>query len=119
MGWARYYQRRDAIDAALAAAAGNPGGELPLTGLPAVERVFSDRTELLLAMQHRWTQQLQGRLELALERAARQDTDRVAAFNDAWQRTAAVNPVLREVLDTHLDAPTRPDRTADRQLTSR
>lgn len=102
MSWKRYHQRRQAMDIALTRATRDPSA-LPYSEHPLVEAAFESRTELLLALQYTWSQQLNGRLELALYEADRNDTDRVEAVADAWRRTARENPVLRRVLDAHLD----------------
>lgn len=64
--------------------------------------MFAGRGELLLALQHRWTLLLTARLELAMLDA---DTggDRVDAVANAWRELAGAEPVLRRVLDAHLD----------------
>lgn len=102
MSWQRYYQRRHAMDAALTRAARDQGG-LPHAEHPLVAAAFDSRTDLVLALHHRWTQQLNGRLQLALHEADQSDKDRVEAVSDAWTRTATDNPVLRRVLDEQMD----------------
>lgn len=94
MSWSDFYRRRDALDAVLRAAAGDPAAPL------AFDRdVFADEDELLLALHHRWLQQLTGRLGAALEDS---DDDRVETVARTWRVLAAEQPVLRAVLDAHL-----------------
>jgi hypothetical protein len=103
MSWTRFYQRRHAMEAALTHATRNPG-ELPYSEHPLVQAAFDSRTDLVLALQYRWTQQLNGRLQLALDEADQNDIDRVEAVSEAWARTAEANSVLRRVLDENLDS---------------
>lgn len=88
MGWNDFYRRRDALDRIV------DSGEL------AVPDMFDGPGEVLLALQHRWSLRLAGRVELA-ELA----DDPVGAIRDAWRETAAANPSLRHLLDEHADHP--------------
>ncbi|HWM03007.1 MAG TPA: hypothetical protein VNP92_11810 [Actinophytocola sp.] len=94
MGWEDFYRRRDALDAVL------DRGEL--TAPPP----FTDTDEVLLALHHRWSLRLAGRVELA-ELAAADDPalDLVDAVRAAWRETAAAEEALRNLLDTHADRP--------------
>ena len=94
MSWSDYYRRRDVIDAVLASA--GPIEEI-FTGIPAAAEVFATTDELLLALDHKWTQQLTGRIGMALSEET--DGDRVDAVSAAWRRTVAENPRLRRLLD--------------------
>jgi AcrR family transcriptional regulator len=87
MGWQDFYARRDALNAAI------EQGELRPSA------AFPDENELLLALQHRWTQRLTARVELA----ELTDDDPVDAVGAAWRRTAEDNPQLRALLDEHAD----------------
>ncbi|ANZ35135.1 hypothetical protein BBK82_02665 [Lentzea guizhouensis] len=90
MTWANHYRRRDALDAVLHDARRDPSA--PLIVDP---DVFSSLDELLLALQHRWTNKLTARMETAaLDGPV--DEERVTA------ELAADEPVLRAVLDAHL-----------------
>ena len=103
MGWTDFYRRRDALDQIIA------GGEL------AVPDMFDDPGEVLLALQHRWSLQLAGRVELA--EAA---DDQVGAIRDAWRATAAANPALRRLLDEHAGHPAlRPMIRAEHRMLAR
>lgn len=88
MGWNDFYHRKDALDRIV------DSGEL------AVPDMFEGPGEVLLALQHRWSLQLAGRVELA-ELA----DDQVDAIRDAWRETAVANPSLRRLLDEHADHP--------------
>ncbi|TQM80387.1 hypothetical protein FHX81_2716 [Saccharothrix saharensis] len=93
MSWSDFYRRRDALDAVLRAAAGDPAAPL------AFDRdLFATEDELLLALHYRWMQQLTGRLGAALE----DSDDRVETVARTWRALAAEQPVLRAVLDAHL-----------------
>ncbi|MEO6085747.1 MAG: hypothetical protein ABIQ18_21800 [Umezawaea sp.] len=90
MGWNDFYRRRDALDAVLRR---DPAGPLEFD-----RTAFETADELLLALHHRWLQQLTGRLGVALA-----DTDdRVEAVLRTWRVLAAEQPALRSVLDAHL-----------------
>lgn len=94
MGWTDFYRRRDALDAVLHAAAGDPAGPLTFD-----RDLFATEDELLLALHYRWMQQLTGRLGTALGDG---DDDRVETVARTWRALAAEQPVLRAVLDAHL-----------------
>jgi hypothetical protein len=99
MGWQDFYRRRDELNAAV------EQGELRAGD------VFATEHELLLALHHRWSQRLMARLELAML----EPTDPVDAVGEAWQRTAADNPELRDLLDKHA-ADLRPEIEAEQRL---
>jgi hypothetical protein len=88
MGWNDFYRRREALD------------HIVETGELDVPDMFDGPGEVLLALQHRWSQQLAGRVELA-ETAE----DPVGAVRDAWRETAAANPALRSLLDGYASHP--------------
>jgi hypothetical protein len=94
MSWSDFYRRRDALDAVLRAAAGDPAAPLTFD-----RDLFATEDELLLALHYRWMQQLTGRLGAALEDS---DDDRVETVARTWRALAAEQPVLRAVLDAHL-----------------
>ncbi|OLF16573.1 hypothetical protein [Actinophytocola xanthii] len=100
MGWQEHYRRRDALDAVIAS-----GGEL------SVPEPFTDLDELLLALHHRWSMRLAGRLELAVTAAERDpDLDRARAVGEAWRASAADNAALRRILERHADRPVLRER---------
>lgn len=89
MGWQEYYQRRDALDQVVAAGRLNvPDG-------------FTDESEVLLALQYRWTLHLTGRLEMAEHTGG----DLVDGVRHAWLATASANAPLRRLLDEHIGHP--------------
>ncbi len=92
MGWNEYYRRRDALNGVI------ERGEL------SVPDGFDGPVEVLLALHHRWSLQLVGRLELAAE-AAEAAGDPVEAVGDAWRAAAAANPALLALLDEHAGHP--------------
>lgn len=103
MSWTDFYQRRDAIDQVLRQAGRNPGRGLPFAELPEVTKHFASKEDLALALQYKWSQLLLGRIGVALADAEKSpDVDHVAAVAAAWRRTAADNPVLRELLDDYV-----------------
>ena len=103
MGWHDFYRRRDALDRII------DSGEL------AVPDMFDGPGEVLLALQHRWSLQLAGRVELA-ELA----DDQVGAIRDAWRATATANPALRRLLDEHAGHPAlRPMIRAEHRMLAR
>ena len=93
MSWNDYYRRRDVIDAVLATTGTI---EDAFTQVPDAAAVFADTDELLLALDHKWTQQLTARIGLALSET---EGDRVDAVAAGWRRTVAENPALRRILD--------------------
>jgi hypothetical protein len=94
MSWNDYYRRRDVIDAVLA----SPGPiEETFTRVPDAAAVFADTDELLLALDHKWTQRLTARIGLAL--SDNTEGDRVDAVSAAWRQTVAENGALRRLLD--------------------
>ena len=103
MGWDSYYRRRDAIDAVLAAAATDSEAGLPFSELPEVAEAFESREDVALALQYKWSQLLNGRINLALADTDYHDGDPVEAVSKAWRATAADNPVLRRLLDTYAE----------------
>lgn len=93
MGWHDYYRRRDALDRVVAEGLAVPEG-------------FGGEDEVLLALHHRWSLRLAGRLELAVDDAERDPAiDLVDAVGEAWRETAADNRELRGLLDEHADHP--------------
>jgi hypothetical protein len=92
MGWNDFYRRRDALNSVI------ERGEL------SVPDPFDGPTEVLLALHHRWSLQLAGRVELASEVGPAED-DPVDAVGTAWRAAAAANPGLRRLLDEYVDHP--------------
>src|SRR5262245_28457821 len=98
MGWNDFYRRRDALDGVV------ERGEL------VVPDGFDGPDEVLLALHHRWSLRLAGRVELAS--LAEDPIDAVGA---AWRETTAANAGLRHLLDEHADDPVLRDVTLAEQ----
>lgn len=96
MSWADYYRRRDAIDVVLARAGRHESyDDIAL-------EVFGGSDELMLALRYKWSQQLHGRVAVALAEAEQApDIDHVAAVATAWRTTARRHPTLRRLLDEY------------------
>lgn len=102
MSWNDFHRRREAMNAALAQAERDPDGPLPFEDIPQVTAEFADPEELLLAMQHKWTQLLTGKVGVALDEAEHDPhVDGVEAVVNSWRELAEQEPVLRRVLDRH------------------
>ena len=70
--------------------------------VPDAQHVFDDTTDLLLDLQMRWFQRLNGQLELQLSEGS-DDPEQTAI--DAWKTAAAAMPGGRALLDTNLRRP--------------
>lgn len=104
MTWNDHYRRRDALEAAVEHARTHPSDRPGPDTVPAARGVFEDADDLLCALQHRWTQLLTGRLDLAAGESGEDGHfDRLTAVRVAWQRTAEANPGLRALLDDHVE----------------
>jgi len=102
MSWTDFYRRRDAIELVLAEARNNPGAGLPFDALPAVTEIFTDREDLALALQYKWSQILLGRIAAAqLEAGQDPRIDHVEAVSMAWRTASRLHPELRALLDEH------------------
>jgi hypothetical protein len=88
MGWDEFYRRRDALDRVVERGTLEAPDDL---GGP---------DELLLALHHRWSLRLAGRVELA-----ELDGDPVEAVGAAWRAAAVADPALRHLLDEYADRP--------------
>ncbi|GAA2799194.1 hypothetical protein [Saccharopolyspora taberi] len=106
MSWNDFYQRQHAIQAVLDHAEAHPGDRLDPQAVPRARAVFADTDDLVPALQHKWLQLITGRIGVALSEVEDDPHgDRVEAVTAAWRTTATRNPVLRAVLDKHLDEP--------------
>lgn len=85
-----YHARKAVIDEVLELAATDPIGALRVHG---VDSLFGGPEGLLRALQYRWTNHLDAKLDYALETGADPA--------DAWAELAAEQPVLRALLDDH------------------
>jgi hypothetical protein len=70
--------------------------------VPEAKNVFDDTTDLLLDVQMRWFQRLNGQMELQLTEGS-DDPEQTAI--DAWKAAAAAMPGARTLLDTNLRRP--------------
>ena len=70
--------------------------------VPEAKTVFDDTTDLLLDVQMRWFQRLNGQMELQLTEGS-DDPEQTAI--DAWKAAAAAMPGARTLLDTNLRRP--------------
>ncbi|SFE04545.1 hypothetical protein SAMN04487819_10722 [Actinopolyspora alba] len=105
MSWQRFHRRQQAIGFLLERLARTPDRLPDPRSHDELSDVFADRQRLLCALQHKWTQQLTGRLDTRLSECDGSSGDRLEAARLAWQDTAAENPVLRAALDRHATAP--------------
>jgi hypothetical protein len=101
MTWDEHRRRRAALTLVLDHAAAHPGAGLPYAELPEVSNAFGDRSDLVLALQYRWSQALWSRIEL-LSTNIRQPSDAEALARQAWSQCAAEHATLRRLLDAHL-----------------
>ena len=102
MGWQDFYRRRDALNAAV------EQGELRTS------EAFRSERDLLLALQHRWSQRLTARVELAMLDADN-PADPVDAVGAAWRETASHNASLRALLDRY-DRDLHPHLAAEHRM---
>jgi hypothetical protein len=100
MSWSDFYRRRDIIETVLRAARNAPDGPLPFDDVPGARDTFGSEENLLLALNHKWTQVLSGHLRAATVG----DTDHVEAVTRAWRKAVDGHAVLRAVLDAHAEA---------------
>ncbi|OZM70034.1 hypothetical protein CFN78_27590 [Amycolatopsis antarctica] len=101
MSWDDFYRRRDVMDAVLRRARRDPAGPLPFAEVPGATGMFGTETDLLLALHHRWSLLLAGRLRAAIGDAADVGGDgtHVDEVSRAWRATAEQHSTLRAVLD--------------------
>lgn len=103
MGWDDHKRRRAALKLVLERAGQRPDAGLPYEDLPEVRKVFTDRCDLVLALQYQWSQALWSRIEL-ISLDIRTPADASQLAREAWAQCAAANPVLRRLLDEQLEA---------------
>ncbi|OLT46955.1 hypothetical protein BJF85_00355 [Saccharomonospora sp. CUA-673] len=123
MSWNDYYRRRDVIDEVLRHARRDAGGPLPFDAVPGAAELFGTPENLLLAMHYRWRHTLGGRLRTTIGGPEETggipgggDSDDIDAVSRAWRSTVADNPVLRAVLDAHVDDHPELRRAHDAEL---
>ncbi|GAA5114838.1 hypothetical protein [Haloechinothrix salitolerans] len=108
MSWNDFYARRDIMRDAVDRAA-KDNGRLPFAELDGADELFGTEHQLLLALYHRWTLLLGGKLRAMAAapedgHAPDVDTDLPDRVGAAWRETAAEHPTLRAVLDTAIEA---------------
>jgi hypothetical protein len=104
MSWTDFYRRRDTIELVLDRARDNREAGMPFDELPAVTEIFTDREDLALALQYKWSQILLGRIAAAqLEADKTAHIDNVEAVTQAWRSASKTNPELRALLDAYAD----------------
>jgi hypothetical protein len=103
MTWDEHRRRNAALDAVLLYAATYPDSDLPLAEMPGLALLFGDRRGLVLALQHRWSQELWMRIQ-ARSLASRAATLKEGTLHSTqtWRECADANRVLRRLLDRHL-----------------
>lgn len=107
MSWNDFYARRDIMRDAIDRAAKNDG-RLPFAELDGAAELFGTERHLLLALYHRWTLLLSGKLRAMAAapedgHAPEVDTDLPDRVGTAWRETAAEHATLRAVLDTAIE----------------
>jgi len=101
MSWDDHKKRRAALTAVLDYAEAHPASGLPYAEVPGVQAAFGDRSDLILALQYKWSQALWSRIEL-LSAQMRQPCDASHLAQQAWNECASANATLRRLLDGHL-----------------
>lgn len=91
MSWNDFHARQAVLEAVLTRARLVPDAALPFDDVPGAVRHFGSPDNLLLALQHRWSNHLAARLDQA--------TADGTPFEDAWRELAAEQPTLRAILD--------------------
>lgn len=107
MSWSELHERHAVLEVVLARAQADPATALELDEMPDVVRLFGSVDNILLALQHRWTNHLAARLDQALEDGT--------TLDDAWLELAAQQPALRGILD-QAAAASRPLRDEQRRM---
>ncbi|WP_051400078.1 hypothetical protein [Haloechinothrix halophila] len=107
MSWNDFYARRDIMRDAIDRAV-TDDGRLPFTELDGAVELFGTERQLLLALYHRWTLLLSGKLRAMAAapedgHAPEVDTDLADRVGAAWRETAAEHATLRAVLDTAIE----------------
>ncbi|MFD1810943.1 hypothetical protein [Rhodococcus gannanensis] len=91
MSWSEFRARRQVLEDVLSRAETDPMVVRRLADVPGARRHFSSPDEILLALQHRWSEHLAALLDQAVEDGT--------APRDAWLHLAAEQPALRAALD--------------------
>lgn len=101
MSWTDFYRRQEILAATVRLAGRNPAEPLPLDEVPGAEDDFGTEENVLLALQHKWTQALTGRLRAEVIDPDDADGlgDHVDAVTRAWRAAFDEHETLRAVLD--------------------
>ncbi|MFD4180143.1 hypothetical protein [Rhodococcus sp. NPDC058514] len=91
MSWNDFHARQAVLEEVLTRARVDPDSALPFDEIPGAVRHFGSRDNLLLALQHRWSNHLAAKLD----QAGADGTP----FEGAWRQLAAEQPTLRALLD--------------------
>lgn len=101
MSWQQFHHRQHAIRVLLRRLRHRP--ELLDEPRPPedLRDAFDTSAQALCVLQHKWIQQLTGRIDVAAIEVDRHGGDRLEAVRRAWRRTSTSNAVLRATLDRH------------------
>ncbi|MEN0139494.1 MAG: hypothetical protein AAGC80_30380 [Rhodococcus sp. (in: high G+C Gram-positive bacteria)] len=91
MSWNDFRARRAVLDEILARADADPVAALRFDEVSGALRLFGSADNILLALQHRWSNHLAARLDQAVEDGT--------PLNAAWRELAWEQPALRALLD--------------------
>src|SRR6476661_4678086 len=92
MSWNDFRARRAVLEEVLARAHVDPAVALRFDEVPGAIQLFGSADNILLALQHRWSNHLAARLDQAVEDGT--------PVNSTWKALAAEQPALRALLDT-------------------
>ncbi|QSE85355.1 hypothetical protein [Rhodococcus koreensis] len=91
MSWNDFRARRAVLEEVLARAHVDPAVALRFDEVPGAIQLFGSADNILLALQHRWSNHLAARLDQAVEDGT--------PVNAAWRALASEQPALRALLD--------------------
>lgn len=91
MSWRNFHERRAVLEDVLSVAQFDVHAALEASESPDALRLFGCADNLLLALQHRWSNHLAAKLDQALEDGT--------PLEDEWFHLAAEQPALRALLD--------------------
>ncbi|MDT2007504.1 hypothetical protein FXW78_28870 [Rhodococcus opacus] len=92
MSWNDFRARRAVLEEILARAHVDPAAALRFDEVPGALALFGSADNILLSLQHRWSNHLAARLDQAVEDGT--------PLNATWRRLAGEQPALRALLDT-------------------
>ncbi|MCQ4121797.1 hypothetical protein [Rhodococcus tibetensis] len=91
MSWSDFHERRAVLEGMLSLAQHNVDAALQIDEIPGAAELFGCADNLLLALQHRWSNHLAAKLDQALENGT--------PLEEEWFHLAAEQPALRALLD--------------------